>query len=150
MKRMIAFIFMVFVLIGVAFFKQNNTQQYDFEKVVIVSKVDNLINCDVIKNGNDYYYTIKSEEKSKVDGLNKTDIDAIIYYLPKDLKIDYFKAKFDFNISNPSYVAGRTIFYGYDKNFNDFRLINGKKINFQLACDENNWILGYPMIVTGF
>ena len=34
--------------------------------------------------------------------------------------------------------------------FNDFRFVDGKKINLQIAKDENAVIIGFPLILTGF
>ena len=42
------------------------------------------------------------------------------------------------------------IYYGYYSNFKDYRYVDGKKINFQLAKTGEGWILGLPLIETGF
>ena len=43
-----------------------------------------------------------------------------------------------------------TIYYGYTSKYSDFRLINGKKINIQIAFTEYGVMLGLPLILTGF
>lgn len=42
------------------------------------------------------------------------------------------------------------ILYGYKNDFSDFRFIDGKKINVQIAWAENETIVGFPLIMTGF
>ena len=58
----------------------------------------------------------------------------------------------DFNNPNNKYV--NNLLEKIDRNFiniyKEFEFIDGKKINVQLAKTDDNWVLGFPMILTGF
>ena len=47
-------------------------------------------------------------------------------------------------------VEGMKIYYGYTNLYNDFRYVSGKKINVQIAEQEKQVIVGFPLILTGF
>ena len=150
MKRMIAFIFVIFVLFGVILVKDNLPSSFDYTKVVVVSKNDDLCSAEKIQNGEVYYYFLGKDAKDILDNISGKDIEGIVYYLSNEYDIGFLNKKFDYTLSSPSYVEGREVYYGYDKDYYDFRFIDGKKINVQIANDGNGWIIGYPMILTGF
>ena len=148
MKRMIAFIFLIFALIGIAIFKADIPHEIDFDRVVVISS--KTLNYSNIKNGNDYYYTFDKKQTDELRKIDICDIKGLVFYISKQYKIDTFQKKFNFLITNKSKIDEKDAYYGYDKNYHDFRIIDGKKINFQLVKSESNWILGYPIIMTGF
>ena len=148
MKRMIAFIFILFALFGVAVIKVNMPKVLDYDRVIIIS--NKKLNYSNIKNGNDFYYTFDKNQTKELKEINICDIKGMVFYISKQYSIDNFQKQFNFLITNKSKIDEKDVYYGYDKNYHDFRIIDGKKINFQLVKSEDNWILGYPMIMTGF
>ncbi len=152
MKRMIAFIFIVVMMLGIAYFKDAMPKAESFERAVIVSDFGDLdIQGEILKNGKDFYYYVDYAQCKIALNRNGNDkIKGIVYYYNKNLDLNYFTRKFNYSISDKTTIEDRDVYYGYDEDYYDFRFISGKKINFQLAYDGNNWILGYPMIITGF
>ncbi len=152
MKRMVAFIFIILAFFGVGLFKNDSLDINDYERVVIVSKLDDLTNKgSKVQNGEDYYYYLNYQEGESVrKNLSSYQISGIIFYLSKEYSFNSFNKKFDYTLSAKSIVEDNDVYYGYDKDYSDFRLVGGKKINLQLVKSDNNWILGYPMILTGF
>ncbi len=149
---MIAFIFVVFMFLGVAYFKDSLPKAEDYERAVIISKFDNLEICDeIIQSGSDFYYYLNFKEcQSALKSLGSEKISGIVYYYDNSFDLNYFKRKFGYNMTDKTMVEDCQVYYGYDKDYCDFRVIDGKKMNFQLVYDGNCWILGYPMIIIGF
>ncbi len=150
MKRMIAFLIVAIAVSISAFLCVDLPHNEDYESVVVVSAQENLIDGEVIKNGNDFYYYLSKKNAEKViKTLDLDKVSGIVYYF-SNKSLDYFNKKLNYSLTSPSNVGDRTVYYGYDKSYYDFRLIDGKKMNVQLANDGERWILGYPMILTGF
>ncbi len=148
---MIAFIFLSICLLGVMLSSISIPKSYDYEKVVIVSAQKNLIDGEVTVCGEDYFYTLsKNKVENSLQSLNSSNVKGIVYYFSKDKGLNYFKNDLSLTLTDKTYVCDRQVYYGYDKSYYQYRLIDGKKINFQLVCDGENWLLGYPMILTGF
>lgn len=152
MKRMIAFIFVMFMLLGIAYYKDSLPQINDCERAVIISKFDNLeIDGDILQSGNDFYYYVDKKECEKAfEKYGSEKIEGVVFYFNNKYDLNYFNNKFNNTLTDKVVVEKCDVYYGYDKDYFDFRLIDGKKVNFQLVNDGNNWILGYPMIIIGF
>ena len=148
MKKMIAFIFVIFLFLGIAVAKINFPQKFDYERLIIVS--EKKLDYASIKNGNDYYYFFDKKDKTIFNkNFDITDIKGLTFYISSKYDLNYFSNHFNY-LTSKSEVDKKQVYYGYDKNYYDFRLIDGKKINFQLVKDEEGWILGYPAILTSF
>lgn len=152
MKRMIAFIFLLPILFAINLQQIDKYKNLDYQKVTIVSKVENLIeDCQVVKNGQVFYFTLdRNVGKSILSNLPQSQVEGIIYYLSKEHSIDYFKNLYGQYLSNVSYIEGMNIYYAYDNTYHDFRYINNKKVNVQIAYTCEGWVVGYPAIITGF
>ncbi len=151
MKRMVAFILIIFSLFCIVIFKDNLVISNDYEKMVIISSNDRLnLHCKILQNGDDFYYFIDNNKNNIQKLLNDNDIKGIVLYFSKDFNLNYFNNKLDYTLSKESIVGGRKVYYGYDKDYSDYRFVDNKKINVQLVYDGNQWIMGYPMILTGF
>ena len=48
------------------------------------------------------------------------------------------------------YMEDRLIIEGYTSKFNDYKLINGEKINVQISVCEDVCLMGYPLIKNSF
>ena len=149
MKKVVAFIFVILMLVGLMLVKVDNLAQLDYEKLIIVSACQLENAGREVKNGNDFYYTLDKTDFVKFN-LSQNKIKGLVYYINKKYDLSYFNKKFNYCIYRGGDVDGREIYYGYDKSYYDFRFVEGKKVNFQLVDDKDYWILGYPMIMTGF
>ena len=152
MRRLIAFFMFVGALFGLKSIEVDDFSILEnYEKMVMVSSVKYDDFDDYIKNGNDYYYSFKKEDaNSLIKSLNKIDYSGLNFYFEKDTGFDYFCKIFNNSIKKASNNQEYNVFYGYYDGYNEFNMIDGKKINFQLVQTDTQWILGFPMILTGF
>ena len=150
MKKMIALIFVIVTLFALNL-SFSDDKSIDFESVVIVSTNSDLDIGEFVQNGSDYYYKLNKQEGTKtLKTLAPNCVKGLVYYVSNKYNLEYFKNKFNFYLSDSSLIEERTVYYGYDSSFKDFNYINGKKINVQLVNDGSQWIVGYPLILTGF
>lgn len=152
MKKLIAFFVIAVLLISIRYFKTDDFSPFrDFSHVVIVSaKPYNDLTLQV-QNGEQYYYDFDSsdEDKKRLEGIDKNDIEGYVFYYQTDKKLTYFSTHFDY-IYQGKAVENYDVYYGYYSGYNDFRYVTGKKVNFQLVKTDSSWILGFPLIVTGY
>ena len=146
MKRMIAFLIIILLLIGFKFI-DNNFAKYHFQKFIVVSKISALYNTPVVKNGNDYYYAFR--DRAVLDEINMNDVEGIIFYFDKSMDINILLNEMDFYYKG-GIVNDIQVFYGYDSDYAEYNLIDNKKINVQIVENSTNIIVGYPMILSGF
>lgn len=150
MKKMIAFIFIIILLFGIALAKINYPKPLNYEKVVVVTEKKYDLECEIIKSGNDYYYMLGNKADKILKNIDISQIKGIVFYLPGEYKLQDLKKHFNYMVFDSKSVQNKKVYYGYDDSYYNFKIIDGKKINFQLVEDQNQWILGYPMILTGF
>ncbi len=152
MKRLIAFIFIVILSFLVLLTSKNNKIfDYDYEKVIIVTKNENLLkDCEKIVNGDNFYFIVEKEKKDRVENLYFSNTLGVVFYYNKNLTFNSFNKRFNYSLFGGKSIEDREVFYGYDKNYSDYRILENKKVNVQLVRTENEWILGYPLIITGF
>ena len=152
MKKMIAFLLLAVLALFLKGKLPLSFDEFDnVERVVIVSKtrIDDCDNC--IENGDDFYCVFEGENvKNILDNIQEQEeIKGVNLYFSKDTKLSYFQEKLDY-LSDKSQIDDVEIYYGYYKGYQDFEWLEGKKINVQLARVEDGWIMGFPMILTGF
>ncbi len=152
MKKMIAFFVLIFLLISINIFKQNDFSPFlNYSKLVLVSSQPLFTEQEYIKNGNDYYFQFANNEASKNILMENQNIKSYIFYYDKDYKLKDFIKSLDIIYKGGQLADNRyTIYYGYYGNYKDYRIIDGKKINFQLVHTSEEWILGFPLITTGY
>jgi len=147
MKKLLTFFFITFFIL--TYYSHNNQQDcfYDYfslfggEFSYFMAKNSDYYDC--IKVGDKYMYSFSSLSNSNklIDSVYKQvtlsclkcDFNKILDDL--NIKI-FFKNKYDDNV----------IFFGYSNKFEKFCFVKNQKINFQFVFDENNLIIGYPMI----
>lgn len=153
MKKMIAFFILIVFLVGLSVFKSNNFDLLKgYEKIIVVSEnVYSKLDENPIKNGNQYIHSLEKEKgKYFLNNIDKFDILGLSFYFNNNFKLSQFNKEFDYTLSNPSILEEYKIYYGYYEKYDDYRLIDGKKINVQLVETQNEWIVGFPLILTGF
>ena len=152
MKRVIVFFFVVILLIFFAYFKQDNFPFSDCNKLVVVTSEEyQEIDVQPIKNGNEYYYVLAGDEIVFFkNNMSQFKYKGLSLYYDNSYDLDFFKKEFKTQLSNPSRVENYEIYYGYYDNYKDYNIIDGKKINLQLVYTQNEWIVGFPLILTGY
>ena len=133
MKRVIGFFVAVILLIGVCVFKENDYALFNgFSRIIVVSEQEQLYQNYLI-NGNQYYYIF--DENADVKQL--------------DFNIEKLMSNLDFYYQGGD-VEGYKLYYGYYCDFNEFRYVDGKKVNIQIALTQNEIVVGLPLITTGY
>lgn len=143
MRNVIALFCVISTLLGFAVNLDNNFVLNDYQKVVLVSEKE-IQDCDFVQNGRDFYCTFVDESWK----LYQKDSMGIIFYF-ENFNLSSFSKSCDF-IFKCEDIDGKEIYEGYYAGFKDSCFVDGKKVNFQLAIDNNLAILGFPMIITGF
>lgn len=150
MKRMIAFFIAIGLLIGVKFACQSNSLNYDFEKLIIVSSSECLYDTDFVRNGNKYYYSFdKNQGEKALENIKSEEVEGLVYYFDLNYNLKNLKNKLDYCYKGGS-ASGIEIYYGYDKQYKDYRIVNRKKVNVQIVKNSTNIIVGYPLILTSY
>ncbi|MBE7073680.1 MAG: hypothetical protein E7379_01110 [Clostridiales bacterium] len=149
MKRLIAFIFVVCCMV---MGQSGESVKLDFDniqKVVLVSSCE-IEGREFFMSGNDYYTTINQDYAGIFQQIDAIDgIKGVNIYFDKSTKLSYFKDKLDF-ISGDSEIEGNKVYQGYTHKYKKFNWIDGKKENCQLVQTNDCWILGFPLVLTGF
>ena len=151
MKRIIAFLLLFGVGFGVKIGSVAPVLNYDgLEKVVFVTadKVEDE-DLQIIQNGNLFYVSVLAE-KAKEAQEKLSNIKGYCLYFNKETDSEAIIDRFvDFRASE-SEVGDSRVITGYNTRFADFRYVDGKKINVQIAFTQDAIIVGFPLILTGF
>lgn len=153
MKKMIAFFILIILLFCISFIKNNNFNCLEnYEKIIVVSnQIYDYLDLNPIKNGNEFYHVLTKENADDfLENINLYDYNGISFYYDLESNFDDFNKCINYTLSDPSYIDNYKIYYGFYDEYKDFRIVNGKKINVQLVQTESEWILGFPLILTGF
>lgn len=147
MKRVIGFFVAVILLIGVCVFKENDYALFNgFSRIIVVSEQEQLYQNYLI-NGNQYYYIF--DENADVKQLLKQNFISYNFYFSSDFNIEKLMSNLDFYYQGGD-VEGYKLYYGYYCDFNEFRYVDGKKVNIQIALTQNEIVVGLPLITTGY
>lgn len=152
MKRLIVFFISTTLVLSMKFLCNNDFSSFNnFERMTIVTKNEMEIESENISySGNQIYYTLNHSQAEKyLENEKKQDIDGYVFYF-NDFDLDAFSKLIGGYMFCSEGVENYKIYYGYYKQYNDFRYVSGKKINFQLVKRDNDWVLGFPLILTGF
>ena len=150
MKRIVVFILATLALVSPLFVKQEKLSFSDATKLCVVSKEDIELpqSTQKIKNGEQFYYLFDQNFDKALSNFDK--IDGLNTYYQKDFKKEELLKKHDVQSYYTSSSAGIEIVYGYTNSYHDFRYVNGKKINIQIAFTDTEVVVGFPLILTGF
>lgn len=147
MKRLIAFFILIVLLIGVKFINNDFPQDFKYEKIVVITKSQALFDGEYIKNGNQYYYTFDYENTPKFE---EQDIDGVVYYFNSQTNINKIKQSLNFCYQSGQDIDNMKIYYGWTNKYQNFRIVNNKKVNVQIVENSTNIIVGFPMILCGY
>lgn len=148
MKKMIGFFVLIALLCVVCLNKTDNFAHfYNCDKLLIVSLTEESED-EHIKSGNVFYYEYESDFKNHIQNMKAQTIGYNFYF--SSLNFDKFSKNFDYIYQGETFEQSYQIYYGFYSGYNDFRYIEGKKVNFQLVNTGDEWILGFPMILTGY
>ncbi len=117
-----------------------------YQSATIVSYEEVDCTGRIVKNGKLNYYTFQNNKE--FDKIN--NYEGVVFYFSKETKLDFFEDICSFAFTQPSKVEDMNVYYGFCPDFSKFVLHENKKVNFQLAEREGDWVLGFPLILTGF
>ena len=143
-KIMIGFFVFVILALSLQFVKVNEFDFLDgYNKILIVTEVELQNQRLLAQNGNNYYYEIND-----IDSLKEYDYIGVNFYFDKT-NLSKLLSSFS-NIYRGKVVGTYDIYYGYSVNFKDSVKVDGKKVNVQIVRTENEIIVGFPLILTGY
>lgn len=150
MKKMIGFFLIIALLIGASLLNGFNHEIISsYNKLVIVSS--NYVEeykDNAIESGGKYYYFFDAENEFDYEKFG--NIEGLNFYFDKNTPFSFFENNVDFIYKSEGEINGYDIYYGYTVKYKDFLNINNKKVNFQLVITQDEWIMGFPLILTGF
>lgn len=102
------------------------------------------------------YFVKMDDGKAVYEKQNKTNFEigdlsnneGVIITI--DGEIDKAIESFDIKIIKTEEIEGLNVLYGYTNMYNDFIYIDGKQSNVQLVQNQNEIIVGFPIILSGF
>lgn len=154
MKRIIAFLILAALGCALTFAGEDSFFiQQGLERVTFVSKqlceFEEDAEVKIIQSGNHFYISTSPENAQRV-GEKLSQVSGYVLYYDKTIdKEELLSALLDFR-GEESIVEGTKVVTGYTSHFKDFRVLNGKKVNVQIAFTEDNIVVGFPLILTGF
>ena len=150
MKRIVAFFVIGLLALGILVGTGANKYNFEgLEKVCFVTDLTHSENENAVISGNDVYITVGVSEAKETMG-KLDNIKGYVLYFNNDCDKDKLLNIF-LDYSSDEYLVGNTrIINGYSSKYSDFRLVDGKKYNVQVAFSEENVLVGFPMILTGF
>ncbi len=150
MKRLLIFLMFILIIIIVYINKDKGLFNYkNITKVCIISKNSDIFaKEEVVKNGSQFYYILSREEAE--DNVKTFDeIDGVVLYL-ENSNVEKIASYYHISYHQGKDIEDYKIYYGYTPRYSKFQFINGRKINAQIVVGNEQIILGFPMILTGF
>ncbi len=149
MKKMIGFFLIILLLFVASYFEDNKNVFQDYNKIAIVSSIYyEKYQNNLVESGNNFYYFFNADQEYDLNDFEK--IKGINYYFDKNIPFSYFEKKVDFIYKGEGKVDNYQIYYGYYGKYDDYRYVFNKKVNFELVKTDNEWIMGFPLILTGY
>lgn len=151
MKKLFAFLFIIALVMGGFSFSNGAEGIFAVEgvqKVCFVSGEEFGDEFECVKCGEKVFnFCSYDEAKAKTNLAKKAD--AVQFYADeKELGAMLKQIKFQQLFTEK--VEQIEIFYGFSPCFSSSIMLDGKKVNVQIAKKDGKVILGFPMIMTGF
>lgn len=151
MKKIIIFVFLAICL------SLTSLKNYSIDLLLSDFEVDNicLVTSEKVENedvefvvcGNKYFNYCTVDLAKKL--INEIDCDAVQLYFDKEL-FENLKKTLKYQNVKTEKINNLCIFYGYTSFYQDCVYIDNKKVNVQFVLNDNNLVVGFPMILTGY
>ena len=148
---MIAFVLFTAILLTLSVVPKGQNIVFEkAEKGVLVTSIP-FQDDNFIYSGGNYYSVINKQDIGKIlQAQNKIEgFKGLNLYFNETISLQKLKKQIDF-LSEKSVINGQEIYTGYSENFDNFVWIEGKKVNLQIASTQNGFVVGIPLILTGF
>jgi len=130
-------------------------KQYAENNYVDVSNKNNIYyfnNTKIICNGSKQFIYFKT--KNEFSNLNKiAKLNVQYYQVSVNCDYNYVNKlikKLNAKVIFCEEVNSVKVMYLFSNNFKEYKVVNNKKVNFQLAYKNNNLTVGYPLIYGSF
>ncbi|MGN1221690.1 MAG: hypothetical protein ACI4TT_00475, partial [Christensenellales bacterium] len=108
-------------------------------------------NTKIVKNGNACIVSCDSKYASTVKAsINNILGESITINNPNEDVLKQINDYISKNILYDEKLDGTQIIYGYDNTLKNFVMVDGQKINFQVAINSDYVVIGYPLILGSF
>ena len=150
MKKLIAFCLFGLSLFGFQFIpKEDNKEIFSLSGISQAC----LVTTDNFESENslttlDYTYVYAGKDEA-FELYKQINPKAVILFF-QNLKPDDLMKSLNMLVLKEEYINDCKIIYGYTSKYNNFRLIENKRVNVQIACKNNEIIAGFPLILSGF
>lgn len=149
MKRFVTFLFILIPFALVPLGTGQNQMPVQASRVTLVTGENvELEDAEVITSGGNYFITFPFIRLNEAKAKAKV-IQGYVYYFDDGLNSQQINELFDFKASD-IVIDGIRVITGYTSSYSDFRMIEGKRVNVQVAITSESTIVGYPLILTGF
>ncbi|MGN1213051.1 MAG: hypothetical protein ACI4TZ_03310 [Christensenellales bacterium] len=114
-------------------------------------KISFLDNTKIVKNGNACIVSCDSKHASTVKAsINNILGESITINNPNDDVLKQINDYISKNVLYDEKLDGTQIIYGYDNTLKNFVMVDGQKVNFQVAINSDYVVIGYPLILGSF
>ena len=151
MKKLIIFLFIISLVAGSLCFVDKGEQIFAVDGVDRVCFVSNSKydgEFESVQCGEKFFnFCTFDEAKEKVSLVKSAD--AVQFYA-EEVGLDSILRKIKFQQLSSEEVEGIEVCYGYSPCYSSAVMLDGKKVNVQIAKIDGRVIVGFPMIMTGF
>ena len=151
MKKIIVFVSILCAFCALSFFKIEKNPIFELknvEKVCLVSEQE-YSDMESVVCGNKFFnYCTLEQAKEKVVEL-ENNIDSMQFYL-KGVDFKNLCNLLNVEIVSSIDLGSLKVYCCYSPYAQKSVLIDGKKVNVQIALEGKNIIAGFPMILTGY
>lgn len=151
MKKFI--IFIIFLLCFIAGIEGENSQPaiLIFEGRFSLYGVGySEVESEKIDCGSGLILSVKSDDAEQLFNAFKGEVYGMSVELNKEMELEEILKIIKAKIVKKESVAGREIYYCYSNNNSDYVIDNGQKINYQIAINNGNIIIGTPLILGSY
>ncbi len=150
MKRIVVFLVVCGMLISFAFLGRADYDAFEAKSVTFVtSESYEGEGAQVVQSGDDYFIKVASDKAAKVKK-EIGNIKGYVLHFDKSVAEQEILSKYINFSFPPATIEGTRVITGYYAKEKDYRIVDGKKVNVQIAFKEDETLVGFPMILIGF
>ena len=151
MKKFLVFVLILACFCSVALFKTESNPLFsckNVEKVCFISS-NEIEEAQSVKCGDKVFNYCTLQQANEMMSDLKSELDGIEFYI-KDITFERLCEILKAEVVSQSKIGELNVFCCYTPYQQNCVVINGKKINVQIAVYEDMVLAGFPMLLTGF
>lgn len=150
MKKLAVFIFVGLILAGLMFVpKQFSVQEELIQKALVVTDLASATGSGekFVVNGNDAIICLNAEKLQEFQ--ENFPVKALIFTINKQ-NFAKFTQNLQLQTITQTQIEGMQVTYAYTPMFSQSYVADGRKCNVEIAEREEEIVIGFPSIVTGY